>query len=103
MKHQNGSDLLIRRLLFHWVELTIYLVNCLFITLRRTTGKNSRLWSIARIHPTARRNISRFQAGKRKVSAQGRGSVVYRKMEMDSHAETIVCGSNCIVMSFTGN
>ena len=47
-----------------------------------------------------RRNISGFQAGKRKVLAQGQGSLVYSTMELDSHADTIVCGSNCIVMHY---
>ena len=33
---------------------------------------------------------------------QGQGSVVYSTMELDFYAEIIVCGSNCIVMNFTG-
>ena len=36
------------------------------------------------------------------VAAQGRTSVVYSQMELDSHADTIVCGSNCTIMHFTG-
>jgi hypothetical protein len=27
---------------------------------------------------------------------------VYSQMEMDSHADTIVCGSNCTIIHFTG-
>ena len=27
--------------------------------------------------------------------------MVYSTMELDSHANTIICGSNCIVMNFT--
>ena len=58
--------------------------------------------SIARIQSTLRRNISVFQAGKRKVSSQGQGLVVYSTMDVDSHTDTIFCSSNCIVMDFTG-
>ena len=67
----------------------------------RITVNNSGLWSIARIHSTARRNIPGFQAGKRKVSSQDLRSVVYITMDLDSHADTIVCGSNCIIIHFT--
>ena len=88
--HQKRSDLLIGRLLLHWVEVVNYLVNCLFITPRITTGNNSVLRSIARIHSTASCNIYVFQSGKRKVLTQGWGSVVYRTMDLDSHADTIV-------------
>ena len=49
-----------------------------------------------------RRNISGFQAGKRKVLAQYRGSVVYRTVDLDLHTDKIVCGSNCIIIHFTG-
>ena len=69
---------------------------------KRTKVNNSGLRSIASIHSTARRNISGFQDGKRKVSAQGQGSVVYIIMDLDSHADTIVCGSNCIFIHFMG-
>ena len=54
------------------------------------------------IHSTARRNISGFQSGKRKVLAQGQLSVVYSTLELYLHADTIVCGYNCIVMHCTG-
>ena len=79
-----------------------YLVNCLFIKPRSTTGKNSRLWGIVGIHSTLRRNVYLFNVGRRKVSAQGRGSVLYSMMELYSHSDTVLCGSNCIVMYFTG-
>ena len=42
-----------------------------------------------------------FKMG-RGILAQGRGSVVYITMELDSNVDTIVCGSNCIVMHFMG-
>jgi hypothetical protein len=58
---------------------------------------------LAPLKSTERRKVSGFSAGKRKVSAQGRGtSTVYSQMELDSHADTIVCGSNCSIMFFTG-
>ena len=65
-------------------------------------GNNSGFRIIARIHLTVRRNISVFQSGKSKVLDQGLGSVFYSTMDMESHANSIVCGSNCIVMHFTG-
>jgi hypothetical protein len=44
-----------------------------------------------------------FTAGKRKILAQGRGStVVHSQIEMDSHADTIICGFNCLIMYYTG-
>ena len=49
-----------------------------------------------------RRNVYLFNVGRRKVSAQGRGSVLYSMMELYSHSDTVLCGSNCIVMYFTG-
>ena len=87
MKQKNSSDWLIGCLLFHWVEVINYLINCLFTTPIHTTGKNSGFRIIARIHSTERRNISVFQAGKRKLLARGQGSVVYSTMELYSHAE----------------
>jgi hypothetical protein len=37
------------------------------------------------------------------MSAQCRGStVVHSQLEMDSHADTIVCGSNSVIMHYTG-
>ena len=66
-KQQKRSELLVGRLLLHWVEVINYLVNCLFITPICTTGNNSRLQGIVRIHSTARRNIYGFQAGKKKL------------------------------------
>ena len=57
---------------------------------------------MARIQLTVRENISGFQAGKRKVLDQGKGLVVYSTTDMVSHVYTIVCGSNCIIMHFTG-
>jgi hypothetical protein len=58
---------------------------------------------IAPFKTTGRRHVSGFRAGKRKISAQGRGStVVHSQLEMDSHADTIVCGSNSVIMHYTG-
>jgi hypothetical protein len=67
------------------------------------TTYRSRQRIVAPLKSTVRRNVSGFQAGKRKISAQSRGSsVVQSQMELDSHADTIVCGSNCIIMHYTG-
>ena len=57
---------------------------------------------LAPLKSTQRRTVSGFSGGKRKVSAQGRAQVVYSQLELDSHADTIVCGSNCLVIHFTG-
>ena len=84
-KQQNRSDWLIGHLMLNWVKVINYLVNCLFIIPRRTTGNNSRLWSIVKIHSTARRNISGFKSGKRKVSYQGLGPVVSQREYNWSH------------------
>ena len=43
--------------------------------------------------------------GNRKISASKKsksGGVVTSNIEMDSHADTIVCGSNCRIESYTG-
>jgi hypothetical protein len=57
--------------------------------------------NISRLGSTARRNISGFNGGKRTVSAN-RATVVVSQLELDSHADTIVCGSNCTIIHFTG-
>jgi hypothetical protein len=58
---------------------------------------------IAQLGSTERRKVSGFNAGKRVISAnQGRALVIYSELELDSHADTIVCGSNCTIMHFTG-
>jgi hypothetical protein len=45
----------------------------------------------------------RLQSREINISAQGRGStVVHSQLEMDSHAGTIVCGSNSVIMHYTG-
>jgi hypothetical protein len=45
---------------------------------------------------------SHSEQEREKESAGGRSSVVYSQMAKDSHADPIVCGSNCIIMHFTG-
>ena len=69
---------------------------------RCTDNKPNR--HIAQFGSTTWRKVCGFNAGKRKISAQGRsrGLVVYSQLEMDSHADTIVCGSNCVIMHYTG-
>ena len=49
------------------------------------------------------RNISGFQAVSRKLLAQDQGLVVYSTLEMYLNADTIFCGSNWIILYFTGN
>ena len=49
--------------------------------------------------------VSTDNEGDRNISSSKKsksGGVVYSKIEMDSHADTIVCGSNCCIMSYTG-
>ena len=46
--------------------------------------------------------MSGFQSDKSKVSSQGRGSVIYSTIDLDSYADTIFCGSKCIVINFVG-
>ena len=49
-KQKNRSDQLIGSLLLYWVKVMNYLFNCLDITPRCTTGNNSGLRNITRIH-----------------------------------------------------
>ena len=47
--------------------------------------------------------MATFRAGKRKVSAQARATTsTESQIELDSHADTIVCGSNCVILHYTG-
>jgi hypothetical protein len=69
----------------------------------RCTPKQDQRRVIAPLSTTARRVVSGFHAGKRKTAAQGRRPpIVHSQLEMDSHADTIVCGSNCLIMHYTG-
>jgi hypothetical protein len=52
---------------------------------------------------TLRRISSTFCAGKRTISSSRReGNIVYSQIELDSHADTIVCGANCAIIHYTG-
>ena len=55
---------------------------------------------MAPLKTTQRRTVCGFHAEKKKVSAQSRASVIYS--QMDSHTDTIVRGSNYIIMHFAG-
>jgi hypothetical protein len=67
------------------------------------TATSSDVRRLAPLKTTGRRHVSGFRAGRRKISAQGRGStVVHSQLELDSHADTIVCGSNSVIMHYTG-
>jgi hypothetical protein len=58
---------------------------------------------LAPLKTTGQQRISSFRAGERKMPAQGRGStVVHSHLEMDSHADTLVCSSNSVIMHYTG-
>ena len=56
------------------------------------------LRKIAQFNSTNRRNIAAMKANKNKPSSEFK----IGKIELDSHADTIVAGSNCIVMHYTG-
>jgi hypothetical protein len=79
-----------------------YILNCIWFILYQCfewcekTAKTNDERLLTQLQTTGRRNISGFRAGKRKISAQG------SQIEMDSHADTIVCGSNCLIMYYTG-
>jgi hypothetical protein len=53
---------------------------------------------------TGERTVSGFRAEQRTIlSSKKRGAkVVHGQIELDSHADTIVCGANCTIMSYTG-
>jgi hypothetical protein len=57
--------------------------------------------NISRLGSAERRNISGFNGGKRTVSAN-RATAVVSQLELDSHTNTIACGSNCTIIHFTG-
>ena len=68
--------------------------------MRRTIIDHRRL---APYNSSGRRNVATFRAGKRKVSAQARATTsTESQIELDSHADTIVCGSNCVILHYTG-
>jgi hypothetical protein len=47
--------------------------------------------------------VSGFHVGKRTLSStQRRGTIVQSQIEMDSHADTTVCGGNCSIIYYTG-
>jgi hypothetical protein len=48
-------------------------------------------------------NSSTRRDSQRKVSrVRNDSSVVYNKLELDSHADTIILGSNCVILAHTG-
>ena len=56
------------------------------------------LRKIAQFNSTNRRHIAAMKANKKKPSSEFK----IGKVELDSHADTIVAGSNCVVMHYTG-
>jgi hypothetical protein len=83
-------------------------LNCISLLLYQCfewcTATATRSNDVAPLKTTGRRHISGFRAGKRKISAQqGQGSTVVKsQLEMHLHAGTIVCGSNSVIMHYTG-
>ena len=63
-------------------------------------NKNYR-W-IVPLKSTEWRNVSGFHARNRKVSAKIIGSIVHIRIELESHANTFLCESNCTSMHYTG-
>jgi hypothetical protein len=39
---------------------------------------------------------------RRVIRVRNDTSVIYNRLELDSHADTIVLGSNCVILSHTG-
>ena len=56
------------------------------------------LRTIAQFNSTNRRNIAAMKANKKKTTSE----LKIGKVELDSHADTIVAGSNCVIMHYTG-
>jgi hypothetical protein len=48
------------------------------------------------------KTTSRRVGGIRVISSSKRDPVVQSQLEMDSHADTIVCGANCAILHYTG-
>ena len=65
-------------------------------------------WWIMLCSRATQRHISAYNSStrrdtKRKVSrVRNDSSVIYNKLELDSHADTIVLGNNCVILSHTG-
>jgi hypothetical protein len=58
---------------------------------------------VAQFKTTNRWELSSFQAGKRTISSNKLGAcTIHTWMEIDSHADTIVCGANCIILHYIG-
>ncbi len=67
-----------------------------------------RWWSMYREIVTRRRTIcahdssARRQMATRKISKVRNDSPIHSRMELDSHADTVVLGRNCTILSHTG-
>ena len=53
--------------------------------------------NVCQLKSTARRT-----SAARTISDTKRGAIVHGKCEFDSHADTIVAGSNCVILNYTG-
>ena len=69
------------------------------IFIRRTTfHRQANLVNISQLRTTSRRNVSSSTV----AAMRSNSPVVHGPCELDSHADTIVAGKNCIILSHTG-
>ena len=53
---------------------------------------------ICRLQSSPRRAV----ASSKKSNTRDNSTIIHSRIEMDSHADTIVAGSNCVVLNYTG-
>jgi len=73
------------------------LFNCIFYAFNRYCVAHTRHSHIGQITSSHRRTA----ATSTKISHKA--ATIYGRCELDSHADTIVAGSNCVVINYTGN
>ena len=81
--------------LWKWM-MTLFMLLPLRYTHHSQASKKGR--RICQFKSTSRR-VSSAKSGKNK---RDRASTTFGRIELDSHADTIVAGSNCIIMQYTG-
>lgn len=75
-------------------------MKCLFQIFRRRHNDKRTVSTFA---TRDRRSISGFASSQQNTSrGNSKGAVVHNQIEMDSHADTIVCGANCAILHYTG-
>ena len=67
-------------------------------------SRQTTLRTIAMVHTSNRRSISHVHSRKREpaICEENQLKKVNGKIELDSHADTIVAGANCCILSYTG-